>query len=71
MDMDALTVIAAVSREYGVDHIQVFQRSVTKIKFKIFLEELRNRYPLDNMILMMDNLNVHKSGHMIESLLFR
>ena len=33
-------ITAAVSREYGVDHIQVFKNSVTKAKFKIFLEGL-------------------------------
>ena len=32
-NMNASSVIAAVSREYGIDHIVVGTRSITKIKF--------------------------------------
>ena len=34
-------IIAAVSRERGVDHVEVFKRSVTKRNFRIFLHNLR------------------------------
>ena len=54
-------ILAAVSREYGVDHIQVFRNSITKAKFKIFLEGLRSKHPFDDIILVMDNLSLHKS----------
>ena len=54
-------VIVAVSREYGVDHIQVFRNSVTKVKFKIFLEDLRSKHPFEDILLVMDNLSFHKS----------
>ena len=54
-------ILAAVSREFGLDHIQVFNNSVTKAKFKIFLESLRRKYPFDDIMLVMDNLSVHKS----------
>ena len=37
LNMDPLAIIAAVSREYGVDHVMVFKRSINKDKFKIFL----------------------------------
>ena len=50
-----------VSREYGVDHIQVFRNSVTKVKFKIFLEDLRSKHPFEDILLVMDNLSFHKS----------
>ena len=55
-------IVAAVSREYGLDHIDVFKDSVNKTKFKLFLEGLRRRFPFDDILLMMDNLSVHKSG---------
>ena len=54
IDMEAQSIIAAVSREYGVDHIDVFGRSITKIKFKLFLEGLRRKFPFDDILLVMD-----------------
>ena len=45
-------IIAAVSRERGVDHVEVFKRSITKRNFRIFLHNLRSKYPFDNMLLM-------------------
>ena len=54
LDIVAKSIIAAVYREYGLDHTEVFQRSLTKIKFKIFLENLRNKYPFDDILLVMD-----------------
>ena len=59
-------ILAAVSREKGVDHVQIFRNSVTKAKFKIFLENLRSKYPFDDIILVMDNLSVHKSNDVKE-----
>ena len=38
----AVAVVLAVSREYGVDHIQLFDKSVNKVKFKNFLQNLRD-----------------------------
>ena len=48
--------IIAVSREYGLNLIQVYNNSINKTKFKMFLEELRNKYWADNIMLVMDNL---------------
>ena len=47
--------------QYGVDHVEVFPKSINKIKFKAFLENLRNKYPFEDIILVMDNLSLHKS----------
>ena len=58
----ARAIILAVSREYGVDNIEIYPNSITKRKFKTFLENLRNKYPFDDIILMMDNLSLHKSN---------
>ena len=54
-------ITAAVSREYGLDHIEVFSHSITKIKFKLFLEGLRRKHPFDDIMLVMDQLSMHKS----------
>ena len=45
----------------GLEHIEVFDNSINKNKFKIFLDNLRSKYPFDDMMLVMDNLAVHRS----------
>ena len=57
-------ILVAVSREYGLDHIEIYEKSITKIKFKMFLENLRSKFPFDDIILVMDNLSLYKSNHM-------
>ena len=54
-------MIAAVSRENGLDHFEIFRHSVTKIKFKLFLEGLRRKYFYDDILIVMDNLPIHRS----------
>ena len=61
LGIKAKAVIAAVSREYGIEHIEVYEKSITKIKFKAFLDNLRSLHPFDDMMLVMDNLSLHKS----------
>ena len=46
--------MAAVSREFGLEHIEIFRHSITKIRFKLFLEGLRRKYPFDDILLVMD-----------------
>ena len=62
----ARAIIVAASREYGVDHVEIHPNSINKRKFKSFLENLRNKYPFDNIILVMDNLSLHKSNEVKE-----
>ena len=45
----------------GLEYIEVYNKSINKKKFKIFLENLRSKYPFDDMMLVMDNLSVHRS----------
>ena len=66
MNTAATAVIGAISREMGVELMMQFPKSVNVMRFKIFLEELRRKYPYDNMILVMDNLAVHRSQHTVE-----
>ena len=61
MSMKPIAVLGAVSREKGIEHMMTFQKSVNNTKFKTFLEELRNKNPFDDVILMMDNLSIHRS----------
>ena len=37
LNIGALAIMAAISREYGVDKVMVFKRSINKDKFNIFL----------------------------------
>ena len=62
-DTRAIAVVGAVSREKGIECLMTFKESITISKFKVFLEELRNCNPFDNILLVMDNLAVHKSNH--------
>ena len=54
-------VLMAISREHGVNMVKVYKKSINKRKFKEFLDELRAKYPFDDMLLMMDNISFHKS----------
>jgi len=60
-DRGAIAVLVAVSREYGIHLIMTFMNSVNVSKFKVFLDELRRKFPFDDMMLLLDNLAVHKS----------
>ena len=66
IDTKPVAVIGAVSREKGIELIMTFPKSINIVKFKVFLEELRALNPFENMILMMDNLGLHRSNHTIE-----
>jgi len=42
--------------------------SINRPKFKQFLDHLRTKYPFDDMLLVMDNLGVHRSNDVKERL---
>ena len=63
-NMTPIVIILAVSRENGLELIQTYPRSINAMKFKCFLDELRNRNPFDDILLVMDNLSFHKSRAM-------
>ena len=48
-EMKAIAV--AVSIKYGLDHMEVISKSITKINFKLFLEGLRRNYPINDILL--------------------
>ena len=41
--------------------IHVHDKSINKKKFFTFLETLRLKYPFEDILLMMDNLSLHKA----------
>ena len=61
MDTGALAVVAAISREQGVEMAMIFPKSLNVSRFKIFLDNLRAAHPFDDIMLVMDNLSVHKN----------
>ena len=54
------TAIVAASRENGVELFMSFEMSVNKHKFKLFLEEMKDKWPDDKVTIVMDNLALHK-----------
>ena len=59
-------MIAAISREKGIEAVMCFPKSINVPKYKVFLEEIRRRNPYDNIIIMQDNLGVHRNRFSIE-----
>ena len=51
--------IVAASAENGVEHFESFEKSINKVKFKQFLDHLREKWPHDQVTLMFDNLSLH------------
>ena len=49
-----IAVLMAVSRESGVDLVKVYDKSIDKKKFLEFLQELRDKYYFQDIMLHMD-----------------
>ena len=45
--------------EMGIDHMMLFDKSVNKKKFWLYLQELRDKWPFDDICIYMDNLPIH------------
>ena len=56
-----VATIGAISREKGCELIMCFPKFVNVMKYKIFFDELRKRNPFDNILLVQDNLAVHRN----------
>ena len=41
--------------------VSIHKKSINKKKFLMFLQDLRDKYPFDDIILHMDNISFHKS----------
>ena len=56
-----LALLAGISKERGVDHYKIFEKSVNIAKFKEWLTGLRDVTGDDKVALFMDQLSVHTS----------
>ena len=54
-------MLAAISQQVGLDHIELYDDSVNIHKFLFFIEELRSKYFAHDIAIYMDNLSVHIS----------
>ena len=61
LDEPTLALLAGVSKERGVEHFKIFERSVNIPKFKEYLVELRAANGVDKICIFMDNLSAHTS----------
>jgi hypothetical protein len=61
LDTRPIAVLGAVSREFGIELMMPFEKSVNIPKFKMFLDAYRSKYPFDNIMLVFDQLKVHTS----------
>ena len=59
---ETVAVIAAISKEYGLDYISTYDRSINIPKFKEFLQNLRDKFFFEDICIYMDNLAVHRSN---------
>ena len=60
-DEPTLALLAGVSKEKGVEHFQIFEKSVNKEKFQEYIDALRAANPDDKICIFMDNLSSHTS----------
>ena len=60
------SVILAVSREKGIELVDIYEKAINKMKFKMFLERLRQLNFWNDITLVMDNVSFHKSGDIKE-----
>ena len=51
----------AISEEHGIEHTQIFEKSVNTEKFLEYISRLRATSPFDLIAIFMDNMTVHKT----------
>ena len=56
-----LALLCGISKERGLEHYQIFPRSVNQDKFDEYLTNLRAANGEDGIALYMDNLGIHTS----------
>ena len=66
MYCEPIAVIGAISREKGIESVMCFRKSVNVMKYKIFLDNLRRINPFENLILVQDNLAIHRNKHSVD-----
>jgi len=61
LNQPVYALIFAISEEGGLEHYQIFEKSVTGAKFKQYLLNLRRANEFQRIAIFMDNLQVHKT----------
>jgi transposase len=62
MKIEALCLLASVSKDRGLVHWAIFERSVNTEKFNYYLEELKQKTRGYKASLFLDNLRVHHAN---------
>ena len=61
LEEPTLALLCGISKEKGVEHFQIFEKSVNVDKFIEYLDCLRTAEPDAKITLFMDNLSAHTS----------
>jgi len=56
-----------MSKEDGIEHLELRDSAIDEIDFEVFLEKLRKKNPEGGISLFMDNLRVHKTMRVREA----
>ena len=56
-----LALLAGISKDKGLEHFRIFEKSVNTEKFKEYLDGIRAANPGEKICLFMDNLSAHSS----------
>ena len=60
IDTKPIAVLGCISLENVFDLVRTSPKSINTNKFLIFLQELRDKYWADDIVIVMDNLSLHK-----------
>ena len=58
---ETIAVLAGISKEFGLEHLEMYSSSVNIPKFKLWLQDLRDKYFFADIMVYADNLSVHTS----------
>ena len=61
LEEPTLALLAGISKEKGLEHCQIFKRSVNVDKFMDYLQKLRAANGHEKIALFLDNLSAHTS----------
>ena len=59
IDEPTLALLCGISKEKGVEHFEIYQKSVNADRFVEYIQALRAANPDDRICLFMDNLSAH------------
>ena len=61
VNQPVFALILAISEKKGLEHYQIFEKSVNGAKFKEYLLNLRRENEFERVAIFLDNLSAHKS----------